>query len=71
LNTYSHIYKPVLYDYIFHRAKGKNIAITKLFKIPFLKTWISLAQNGTDKVSEKEVSLSDHEAVTAELWLWK
>jgi len=71
LNTYSHIYKPVLYDYIFHRAKGKNIIITNLFKIPFLKTWISLGQNGTDKVSEKEVSLSDHEAVTAELWLWK
>jgi len=71
LNTYSHIYKPVLYDYIFHRAKGKNIIITNLFKIPFLKTWISLGQNGTDKLSEKEVSLSDHEAVTAELWLWK
>jgi len=70
-NTYSHIYKPVLYDYIFHRAKGKNVIITNLFKIPFLKTWISLAQNGTDKVTEKEVSLSDHEAVTAELWLWK
>ena len=33
LNTYSHIYKPVLYDYIFHRAKGRNIAITKLFKV--------------------------------------
>merc|ERR1712080_258702 len=50
---------------------GKNVIITNLFKIPFLKTWISLAQNGTDKVTEKEVSLSDHEAVTAELWLWK
>jgi len=70
-NTYSHIYKPVLYDYIFHRAKGKNIIITNFFKIPFLKTWISLGQNSTDKVTEKEVSLSDHEAVTAELWLWK
>jgi len=70
-NTYSNKFKPVLYDYIFHRAKGKNIILTNLFKIPFLKTWISLGQNGTDKVSQKEVSLSDHEAVTAELWLWK
>ena len=33
LNTYSHIYKPVLYDYIFHRAKGKNVIITNLFKV--------------------------------------
>jgi endonuclease/exonuclease/phosphatase family metal-dependent hydrolase len=70
-NTYSNKFKPVLYDYIFHRAKGKNIILTNLFKIPFLKTWISLGQNGTDKVTQKEVSLSDHEAVTAELWLWK
>jgi len=70
-NTYSHMYKPVLYDYIFHKANGRNIIITKLFNIPFLKTLKSLGQNATEAVTHKEVSLSDHEAVTADLWLWK
>jgi len=71
-NTYSHMYKPVLYDYIFHRAKGHNIIITNFFNIPFLKTMIPLGMNETNEAqSHKEVSLSDHEAVTANLLLWK
>jgi len=70
-NTYSKIYKPRLYDYIFHKAKGRNIIVTNLFNIPFLKTLKSLGKNATEVESHKEVSLSDHEAVTANLLLWK
>lgn len=70
-NTYSHMFKPVLYDYIFHRAKGSNVIVTNFFKIPFLKTIKSLAGNGSEAKTHEEVSLSDHEAVTADLLLWK
>jgi len=70
-NTYSYMNKPVLYDYIFHKAKGHNVIITNFFEIPFLKTLKSLGKNGTEKDTHKEVSLSDHEAVTASLLLWK
>jgi len=70
-NTYSYIYNPVLYDYIFHKAKGANVIITNVFKIPFLKTLKSLVDAATNMTTNKEVSLSDHEAVTADLLLWK
>lgn len=75
-NTYSYIYKPVLYDYIFHKAKGRNIILTNWFNIPFLKTLKLLASNGSTEATlgattHTEVSLSDHEAVTANLLLWK
>jgi len=61
-NTYSSQYNPVLYDYIFHKPKGKNMIWTNYFEIPFLKAV---------KGNESEVSFSDHEAVTAKLHLWK
>lgn len=76
-NTYSaNIYKPVLYDYIFHKAKGKNIILTDWFHIPFLKTLKLLQSNETaaeslGSATHTQVSLSDHEAVTANLLLWK
>eukprot|EP00092_Neocalanus_flemingeri_P026367 GFUD01028583.1.p1 GENE.GFUD01028583.1~~GFUD01028583.1.p1 ORF type:complete len:338 (-),score=73.61 GFUD01028583.1:163-1176(-) len=61
-NTYSSKYSPVLYDYIFHKPRGKNMIWTNYFEIPFLRAF-------KDNVSE--VSFSDHEAVTAKLHLWK
>lgn len=70
-NTYSNIYNPVLYDYIFHKAKGSNIIMTNWFNIPFLKTLKSLESASAEGETEQEVSLSDHEAVTANLLLWK
>lgn len=70
-NTYSNIFSPVLYDYIFHKAKGANVIITNVFKIPFLKTVKALLDGATNTTTQKEVSLSDHEAVTADLLLWK
>jgi len=71
-NTYSSQYKPILYDYIFHKAMGNGIILTNFFEIPFLKTSKTssvLRVNGTE--NSNEVSLSDHEAVTARLILWK
>jgi len=53
---------PVLYDYIFHKPRGKNMIWTNLFQIPHLKL---------QKNNETEVSFSDHEAVTVNLLLWK
>lgn len=70
-NNYSNKFHPVLYDYIFHKAKGPNIIWTNWFKIPFLKTLKLLGTNSTKGNTETEVSLSDHEAVTANLLLWK
>jgi len=69
-NTYSYMYDPVLYDYIWHRAQGLNMVWTNFFDVPFLRTLKSLsgAKNATDT---KEVSFSDHEAVTSSLYLWK
>jgi len=65
-NTYSNGSSPVLYDYIFHKAKGKNLIWTDLFQIPFLKTLL-----GTSNNENKTVSFSDHEAVTSHLRLYK
>jgi len=61
-NTYSRQYSPVLYDYIFHKPRGKNLIWTNYFEIPFLKAL---------KGNESEVSFSDHEAVTVNLNLWR
>jgi len=61
-NTYSYTYSPVHYDYIFHRANHGNMMWTSLFDIPLFKT---------KKDANHEVSFSDHEAVTAKLFLKK
>lgn len=70
-NTYSNIYDPVLYDYIFHKAKGSNLIMTNWFEVPFLVTSKHLGNASTTLETHREVSLSDHEAVTANLLLWK
>jgi len=61
-NSYSFKYNPVHYDYIFHKANHNNTMWTRLFDIPVFKTW---------KDDQHEVSFSDHEAVTAQLFLKK
>jgi len=63
-NTYSSQFSPVMYDFIFHRKNGENMIWANFFDIPFLK-----GLRG-DK-SEDKFSFSDHEAVTAKLYLWK
>jgi len=57
--------KPVIYDYIFHKKKTPDVGMiwTNWFYLPFLKT-INSFNNNT-------ISLSDHEAVTSHLYLWK
>ncbi|XP_023348868.1 uncharacterized protein LOC111717601 isoform X2 [Eurytemora carolleeae] len=83
-NTYSagYVDGPQLYDYIFHTAQGWNSVVVNLFEVPFLKSLIS--GEGTEEVAETNstsgkgvrttsrlVSLSDHEAVTSHLLLYK
>jgi len=60
-NTYSSQYNtPRHYDYIFHKANYHNNMWTHLFDIPLFKT-----------EGLQEVSFSDHEAVSAQLFLKK
>merc|ERR1711953_1637364 len=58
-------FKPVIYDFIFHKKNTDTPAMiwTKWFYLPFLKA-ISSYNNDT-------ISLSDHEAVTTHIYLWK
>eukprot|EP00088_Acartia_fossae_P053948 TRINITY_DN6163_c1_g1_i5.p1 TRINITY_DN6163_c1_g1~~TRINITY_DN6163_c1_g1_i5.p1 ORF type:complete len:383 (+),score=56.24 TRINITY_DN6163_c1_g1_i5:67-1215(+) len=86
-NTYSYTYDPVLYDYIWHRSNDNNLVLTNLFDIPWLRTHKDGGLHHTDekdrenssaeKIREKRsadakmISLSDHEAVTASLVLYK
>jgi endonuclease/exonuclease/phosphatase family metal-dependent hydrolase len=71
-NTYSNNYSPVTYDYIFHKANKQNMIWTDFFDVPFLKTFNHLAgKNHTLCTNLSEISLSDHEAVTSHLVLWK
>lgn len=71
VNTYSSMYEPVLYDYIWHKALGHNMVWTNLFDVPFLKTLKLLDSVGNSTKKSKLVSFSDHEAVTSSLLLWK
>jgi len=68
-NTYSYMYTPVLYDYIWHKANRWNMVWTNFFDVPFLRTLKHLV--GDNVTTSKEVSFSDHEAVTSSLFLWK
>lgn len=73
-NTYSNNYDPVLYDYIFHKANGNNLMLTNFFEVPFLKTILGSLGNESSNSSDMtvtKISLSDHEAVTSRLLLWK
>jgi len=65
-NTYTGGKKePTIYDYIFHKRNTEEPAMiwTKWFFLPFLNT-IRSYDNST-------ISLSDHEAVTSHIYLWK
>lgn len=56
---------PVIYDYIFHKKNTDDAAMiwTNWFHLPFLNTVRSYDQ--------ETISLSDHEAVTSHIFLWK
>lgn len=77
-NSYSNMYAPVLYDYIWHRAQPGNLIVTNMFDLPFLttvKTKLSQHEDSssskTGSTSTTHVSLSDHEPVSASLYLFK
>jgi len=74
-NTYSGhgTFKPQLYDYIFHKSKSWNTIVINLFEVPFLKGLIKPDTEPNDReASQGELkSLSDHEAVTSHLYLYK
>jgi len=78
-NSYSNMYAPVLYDYIWHRTKPGNLIVTNMFDLPFLTTTKTMLTQHEDSsvskksgaTSKKQVSLSDHEAVSASLYLFK
>lgn len=66
LNTFTGgVYKPVTYDYIFHRSNNKNRtqAWTNWFQLSFFSTWINNHQ--------EEISLSDHQGIEATIYFWK
>ena len=78
-NTFtSGIFKPVTYDYIFHRSNNPNyISHTSWFQLPFFKTQIiesfSDLKNFTAEIvnTVKTISLSDHEAIESVIDIWK
>ncbi|XP_023327042.1 uncharacterized protein LOC111700390 [Eurytemora carolleeae] len=75
-------YPPVLYDYIWHKSSPGNLVLTNFFDIPFLTTDSihfepnrskrdqSAAEN-LEMAADAFLSLSDHEAVSASLILYK
>ena len=79
------IFKPVTYDYIFHRSNNPNyISHTSLFQLPYFKTKIIESvvlelknfteinnQNSEIVNSVKKISLSDHEAIESIIDIWK
>jgi len=70
-NTYSYMYEPVLYDYIWHRAHGRNMIWTNIFDVPFLKWKKFFGPENNQSTESKMMSFSDHEAVTSSLYLWR
>jgi len=77
-NTYSNSYDPVLYDYIWHRSNKDNLVITNFFDVPWLTTLKNVREKRSEDGKEGEssssgtvINLSDHEAVTASLVLYK
>jgi len=65
-NTYTGgVSEPIIYDYIFHKKNTDDAAMiwTNWFHLPFLNTI-----RGSD---QSTISLSDHEAVTSHIFIWK
>jgi len=64
-NTYRGEKEPTIYDYIFHKKNTKEPALiwAKWFDLPFLYA--------TRAADQQLISLSDHEPVTSQLYLWK
>ena len=65
-NTYTGgVSDPVIYDYIFHKKKTEQAGViwTNWFYLPFLNTIRAIDQS--------TISLSDHEAVTSHIYIWK
>ena len=60
-NTFSNKYAPIVYDYIFHMTNDPSVRVwTNWIDIAILKMKLAV-----DKLVEKTISLSDHEAVTS------
>ena len=56
-------YKPVNYDYVFHRTNNKFIpeSFASKFEMTFFKTYLS---------KDTEISVSDHEGIDTTIKIW-
>ena len=85
LNTFSNNYKPIIYDYVFHKENNNATRVwTSWFELPFFKTLLDgVTIDGDDEEEEgeevkktkkkdkkEEISFSDHEAVTTTIYMW-
>jgi hypothetical protein len=68
-NTYSHMFKPVLYDYIFHRAKGSNVIVTNFFKVRLKDLWVITI--GNDNINTFFLLISDSFLENPKIPGWK
>jgi len=66
-NSYSCMNEPAVYDYVWHKGNKGNRIWTSYLDVPILKT----LKNGEENEDPLTISLSDHEAVIANLVLWK
>jgi len=65
-NTFSYMYDPVTYDYIFHRSMNpQTLTWANWFELPILNTNITEAQK------EVFITLSDHEPVISTIYVKK
>ena len=62
-NTFSNNYSPVIYDYIFYHNNRDDFRVwTNLYDMPLFKFFLK---------KDDEISFSDHEAVTATIYIWQ
>ena len=68
-NTFSSNFAPVIYDFIFHKGRNESRVnvYTDFFHLPIIKTLVLL----TKERRKEAISLSDHEAVTSVINVWK
>ena len=80
LNTFSNEYKPIIYDYVFHKENSNDTRVwASWFELPFFKTILNIINDDDDEEDDtkkhkedkkEEISFSDHEAVTTTIYMW-
>ena len=62
-NSFSNNYSPVIYDYIFYQNNRDDFRVwTNLYDMPLFKFFLK---------KDDAISFSDHEAVTATIYIWQ